>query len=167
MEGGNNDKAAQVAGMTLKLQQALMVHMGTALMLERRAQWTEETVEAAAGLISGGVLDELQTHLASLAQRQRMEGGVAAQVARFENNFDRMAIDWLLATGQSGRAARMASLAGVAPPPSLHKFQVFAPPPPSSPLHPPAHLHRRTEMEGGSEGGRESATRWSCTRERL
>ena len=60
-----------VADRMLEVQQALLVYLGAATMLARRARWLQDTVERLERLVHGGVLMELQQHLAALAQRRQ------------------------------------------------------------------------------------------------
>ena len=112
----------EMADFTLELQQQLMVHMGTVTLLTRRAAYLQETVSLAQQLIYGGVLDEILEHVKRLVDRRGAEGSAVVQEAKFERNFDRMAVDWLLCIGEPAEAKQLAELAGV-PVPALPKFE--------------------------------------------
>jgi len=65
-----------------------------------------------------------QQHLAALAAREEGgEGAMARQEANFHRNFDRMAIDFLLSSGQTARARRLAALSSVPLPLAFPKFE--------------------------------------------
>jgi len=125
-EGGDGDQEEQLtdqmADLTLEIQEKLMVHTGIVTMLTRRAACVQETLSHAEQLIHGGVLEEIEQHLTRLTQRRSAEGGVLAQEARFERNFDRMAVDWLLRVGETAEARQYAKLTDV-PCPALPKFE--------------------------------------------
>ena len=112
----------EMADFTLELQQQLMVHMGIVTLLTRRAAYLQETVSLAQQLIHGGVLDEIQEHVKRLVDRRGAESSAVVQEAKFERNFDRMAVDWLLCVGETAEAKQLAELAGV-PVPALPKFE--------------------------------------------
>jgi uncharacterized protein YceH (UPF0502 family) len=71
---GESDAADEtLLEMTLDMQQDLMVYLGTVMLLVRRATFLEEMVSQAERLIQGGVLQELEHHLASLNRRRRIQ----------------------------------------------------------------------------------------------
>lgn len=59
-EGGEEQATGEMLDLTLGVQQELMLHLGTVLMLARRAAFLQDSVSHAERLIHGGVLQELQ-----------------------------------------------------------------------------------------------------------
>ena len=59
-EGGEEQATGEMLDLTLDVQQELMLHLGTVLMLARRAAFLQDSVSHAERLIHGGVLQELQ-----------------------------------------------------------------------------------------------------------
>ena len=120
------EACGQMLDMTLDMQQSLMLHLGTVLMLARRAKHLEHSVMQSERLIQGGVLQELQQHLEFLTERRRVQHGAAEQQAQFEHNFDRMAMDWMLWTGQPQQVKRFARLADLPLPLAFSRFEVHS-----------------------------------------